>query len=126
MKTLVLNYVVKCREFPDHWAEGLRTPVFKNGRVDDSDNYRGITAISVFAKIFETVVNNRIVFASEACRGDDESNGGFLKGSRTTDNILIILGLVQRQLFLGKHYSYACPISQRHCISLLDISSSTN
>ena len=77
--TLVLNYVVECREFPDHWAEALRTPVFKNGRVDDSDNYRGITVLFVFAKIFETAVNNRIVFASEAFREDGESNGGFLK-----------------------------------------------
>ena len=100
--TLILNYVIEYREFPDRWAEGLRTPIFKNGRVDDTDNYRGITVLSVFAKIFETAVNNRIVYASEALREDDETNGGFIKGSRTTDNIFIVLGLVQRQLFLGK------------------------
>ena len=58
----------------------VSTRVFKNGHVDDTDNHHGITALSVFAKIFETAVNNRIVHASEA----------FLKGSRTTDNIFIV------------------------------------
>ena len=67
-----------------------------------TDNYRGITVLSVFAKIFETVVNYRIIFASKAFRRDDESNGGFLKGSRITENIFPVLGLVQRQLFSGK------------------------
>ena len=122
--TLILNYVIEYREFPDRWAEGLRTPVFKNGRVDDTDNYRGITTVlSVFAKIFETAVNNRIVYASEAFREDDETNGGFLKRSRTTDNIFIVLGLVQRQLFLGKpllicmvDFSKAFDLVNRHIL----------
>ena len=34
---------------------------------------------------------------------NDRFNGGFKKGSRTSDNNLIIQGLVQRQLNLGKH-----------------------
>ena len=121
--TLILNYVIEYREFPDRWAEGLRTPIFKNGRVDDTDNYRGITVLSVFAKIFETAVNNRIVYASEALREDDETNGGFIKGSRTTDNIFIVLGLVQRQLFLGKpllicmvDFSKAFDLVNRHIL----------
>ena len=29
-------------------------------------------------------------------------NGGFIKGSRTQDNILILIGCVETQLFLGK------------------------
>ena len=106
--TLILNYVIKYREFPDRWEEGLRTPVFKNGRVDDTDNYRGITVLSVFAKIFETAVNNRIAYASEAFREDDETNGGFLKDS----------------CFGGSHSSSAWWIW--HLILLIDIYSFTN
>ena len=34
MITLVLSYVIEYREFPDRSAEGIRTRVFKNGRVD--------------------------------------------------------------------------------------------
>lgn len=121
--TVVLNYIIECRDFPDLWAEGLRTPIFKNGRVENTDNYRGITVLSVFAKIFETAVNNRIVFAREAFKEDDEFNGGFLKGSRTTDNIFIVLGLIQRQLFLGKpificmvDFSKAFDLINRHIL----------
>ena len=102
MITLVLYYIIEYREFPDRWTEGHGTPVFKNGRVDDTDNYRGITVLSVFAQVFETAVNNRIAYASEAFREDGETNGGFLKRSRIADNIFIVLCLVQRQLFGGK------------------------
>ena len=39
---------------------------------------------------------------NEAFSVTDKFNGGFLKGSRTSDNIFIIQGLVQRQLALRK------------------------
>ena len=114
-----MNYIIKCRSFPDLWEEGLRTPVFKNGRLDDTINYRGIIIFSVFAKIFETAVNNRMLFISEAFQDTDESNGGFLKGSRTTDNIFILLGLIQRQLFLGKSL-YLCMVDFSKAFDLVN------
>ena len=117
--TTVMNYIIECRSFPDLWAEGLYTPVFKNGRLDDTNNYRGITVLSVFAKIFETAVKNRMVFVSEAFQDTGEANGGFLKGSRTTDNIFILLGLIQRQLFLGKSL-YLCMVDFSKAFDLVN------
>jgi len=99
--TMMLNYIIELREFPDTWAEGLRTPVYKSGQPNSAGNYRGITVLSVFAKIFETAVNNRIVNINEVFGRTDETNGGFLKGSRTSDNIFILNGLVQRQILTG-------------------------
>jgi len=118
-----LNYIIEQRDFPDVWAEGLRTPVFKCGKLDVSENYRGITVLSVFAKIFETAVNNRLIFVGDAFEETDEFNGGFLKGSRTTDNIFILQGLINKQMFLGKplflcmvDFSKAFDLINRHIL----------
>ena len=42
------------------------------------------------------------MFANEAFSIVDRFNGGFLKGSRTSDNIFVLQGLLQRQLCVGK------------------------
>ena len=93
--TDALNYIISNRDYPDLWAEGLRSPVFKSGLIKDTNNYRGITMLSVFTKIFETAVNNRMSFVSAAYNTGDKYNGGFTKGSRTSDKLFILQGLVE-------------------------------
>ena len=115
----ILNYMIDNKEFPDVWAEGLRTPVFKSGRHGDRNNYRGITVLSIFAKIFETAVNNRLCFVNNAFGTDDKFNGGFCKGSRTTDNMFILHGLIQRQLILGKQI-YLCMVDFSKAFDLVN------
>ena len=44
----VLNYCIELRQFPDAWAEGLRTSVYKPGDKLNPDNYRGITVLPIF------------------------------------------------------------------------------
>ena len=98
----VLNYIINSRDFPNIWAEGIRTPVSKNDRITDENNYRGITVLSVFTKIFEMAVNNVLNFVSTAYDTADRFNGGFTQGSRTSDNIFILQGLIKRQNIWGK------------------------
>lgn len=100
--TDVLNYIIENREFPDIWTEGVRTPIFKTGASDMPENYRGITVLPVFEKIFEITIQKRMEFTYEAFGKVDKYNGGFLKGSRTSDNVFILKGLIERQLILGK------------------------
>ena len=100
--TLIFNYMVENKEFPDDWAEGIRNPIFKSGSKNKCSNYRGITILPVFGKIFETVVLSRLEFVNEAFQKHDRHNGAFKKDSRTSDNNFIIQGLVSRQLSLGR------------------------
>ena len=95
--------MVENREFPDSWAEGVRSAIYKTGISTDPENYRGITVLSVFTNIFETAVHDQMTFANEAFGIIDKLNGGFIKGSRTADNLLILNTLIERQLILGKH-----------------------
>jgi hypothetical protein len=98
----VFNYIIDKRDFPDVWAEGLRSAIFKAGQSNKVENYRGITILPILEKIFEVCVYKRLGFANEAFRKIDDANGGFLQGRRTSDNLFILSGIIQRQLVLGK------------------------
>ena len=92
--TTDFNYIIESLNFPEIWAEGLRSPIFKAGQRSVVKQYRGITMLGIFAKIFEILVHNRLVFLNEAFCKIDEFNGGFLRGSRTADNMFILNGLI--------------------------------
>ncbi len=51
----------------------------------------------------DTLITNRLIHFTDSLNIDDEYNGGFKKNSSTSDNMLILLGLMQRQKALGKH-----------------------
>ena len=104
------NYIIESRNFPEIRAEGLRSPMFKAGQRSVVKNYRGITMLYIFAKIFEILVHNRLVFSNEAFCKIDEFNGGFLRGSRTADDMFILNGLIQRQMAMGK-LLYVCDVN---------------
>ena len=54
--------------FPDCWKVSSVVPVFKNvGERSTAKNYRPVSLLSVVSKVFEKLVNNRIVDHLEKC-----------------------------------------------------------
>ena len=46
---------------PDSRSEGIIVPIYRNkGDPASPDNYRGITILSCFGKLFTTILNNRL------------------------------------------------------------------
>ena len=43
-------------EFPDSLKVGKITPVFKKGNQEEFENYRPISTLPIFGKIFEKVI----------------------------------------------------------------------
>ena len=105
--TNLFNYILEKREFPERWAEGIKSAIHKKGDRLNPNNYRGISVPKIFEKLFEIVVHTRLQFINEAFGHIDETNGGFLKGRRTSDNAFILRSLIQKQLLLGKRL-YVC------------------
>ena len=83
----LFNKCLKESCFPDFWKVSSVAPVFKNvGERSTAKNYRPVSPLSVFSKVFEKHVNNRIVDHLEKC-------GPFLISS-------MVLGLLdQLQIF---------------------------
>ena len=121
--THILNYIIGTRKFPAAWTEGLRSAVFEAGFRMDTYNYRGITVLPIMEKIFEIIVYHRLSFTNEAYNKIDRFNGGFLPGSRTSDNMFNLQGLIQRQLCIGNNlivcfvdFSKAFDLINRHIL----------
>ena len=61
----LFNVVFSSGFFPKIWSEGIITPVFKKGKYNDCNNYRGITLVSCLSKIFTSILNERLKNWSE-------------------------------------------------------------
>ena len=83
-------------EFPQARITGLTVPTTKGGDPNNPENYRRVTILPILGKLFETLVNIRLVFLKDALCQHDTFNGGFKKGSITSDNIFVLLGCSQK------------------------------
>ena len=64
----LLNKSLKEPFFQDCWKVSSVVPVFKNvGERSTAKNYRPVSLLSVVSKVFEKLVNNRIVDHLEKC-----------------------------------------------------------
>ena len=73
---------------PDFWKVSSAVPVFKNvGESFTAKNYRPDSFLSVVSKVFEKLVNNRIVDHLEKCRLFSDFQYGF-RSSRSTADLL--------------------------------------
>ena len=64
----LFNKCLKESCFQDCWKVSPVLPVFKNvGERSAAKNYRSVSLLSVISKIFEILVNNRIVNHLEKC-----------------------------------------------------------
>ena len=84
--------------FPASWTEGFIVPILKKGDVDTPNNYRAITLLSTFGKLFTKVVNERLNIWAEKYNVYIESQAGFRKNMGTVDNVFILHGIVTHLL----------------------------
>ena len=64
----LFNKCLKESCFPDCWKVLSVVPVFKNvGERSTAKNYRSVSLLSVVSKVFEKLVNNRVVDNLEKC-----------------------------------------------------------
>ena len=62
------NKYLKESYFPDRWKFSSLVPLFKNaGERSTAKNYHPVSLLSVVSKVFEKLVNNRIVDHLEKC-----------------------------------------------------------
>jgi hypothetical protein len=66
--------------FPDEWKTVKLKPLYKKGDRHDMNNYRPISIISVFAKLLERVMYNRLKYFFHKHNIFTEAQNGFRKG----------------------------------------------
>ena len=87
----LFNKCLKESCFPDCWKVSSVVPVFKNvGERSTAKNYHPVSLLSVVSKVFEKLVNNRIVDHLEKCGLFYHFQYGF-RSSRSTADLLSVV-----------------------------------
>ena len=59
--TKIFNLILNVGLVPDKWSIGIITTIFKNkGSPTNPNNYRGISVLSCFSKLFTLLINDRL------------------------------------------------------------------
>ena len=76
----LFNIVFDSGCIPESWSEGSIVPIYKNkGDPANADNYRGITVLICFGKLFTCILNNRLNSYLENYNVLCEKQAGFRK-----------------------------------------------
>ena len=87
----LFNKCLKESFFPDCWKVSSVVPAFKNiVERSTAKNYRPVSLLSVVSKVFEKLVNNRIVDHLEKCGIFSDFQYGF-RSSRSTADLLTVV-----------------------------------
>ena len=102
----LFNRLLDLGHFPDKWAEGFIVPIHKKGTLNDPNNFRGITLLSVVGKLFTNLINARLSNWAETYHVLLEAQAGFRAKMGTTDNIFALHGLISH--FINQNKQLFC------------------
>lgn len=84
----LFNIILDSGIFPEVWSRGIILAFYRNkGDKQDPNNYRGITILSCFGKLFTSLLNERLNTYLEDYQILDEEQAGFCKNYITVDHI---------------------------------------
>ena len=55
----LFNRIFSTGVFPDCWCSAIIIPIYKKGDINSPSNYRGISLLDIFGKIFTNIINRR-------------------------------------------------------------------
>ena len=90
------NLIFDTGIIPDTWLEGIIRPIYKkNGDPLKPENYRPITILSCFGKLFTAVLNQRLYNYLTSYEILKENQAGFRAGYSTFDHIFSLYALIE-------------------------------
>ena len=105
--TKLFNLVLDTGIVPTEWVIGIIHPIYKNkGNRKDPHNYRGITILSCFGKLFTSILNERIRLFIEQDKILGKEQAGFQKHHSTIDHLFSLYGLID--ILLSKRKRLYC------------------
>ena len=113
------NRLLNNGEYPRAWGEGIITPIFKKGDVNDASNYRGITLINILAKVYSQLLLNRVTKWSEVYEKITKNQFGFQKGKSISDCIFLLHSVISKVLN-SKQKLYCVFIDYEKCFDKID------
>ena len=94
----IFNLILNTGLIPSKWYLGVIIPIHKKGEVTNPDNYRGITLLSCFGKLFTSVLNNRLYGFLEKNNLLTEMQAGLRKCYSTVEQVFNLKCLIDLTL----------------------------
>ena len=94
----LFNKILQTQIYLDDWSRGIITPLPKSEEIENPDNYCGITINSCLGKLFNLLLNNRLLCLIYEYNILKNNQIGFRKGFRTADHVLTIKTLMDKYL----------------------------
>ena len=99
----MLNLVWLSEKCPEEWGRGAIALLYKDGDTRDPLNYRGITLLSVVAKFFAALLNDRLSAHLEREEQLGDEQAGFRKGRACIDHIFSL-----REVLSARAEAHVC------------------
>lgn len=88
---ILFNEILQWEVWPVRWCLGLICPIYKRaGDEAELDNYRPITLLSIVSKLFEILLNTRLMAWAETNRILCDEQGGFRTKRGCADQLFIL------------------------------------
>ena len=89
---------------PADWCQSVIRSIYKNkGDIDDPNNYRGISLLSCFGKLFTSCLNRRLTIFIEKNNIVQAEQAGF---KSTIDHVFVLKSLAD--MYLSKRQRLYC------------------
>ena len=99
----IFNQSIQQGKFPDILKQAKIVPVYKKGSKTDLNNYRPISLLNIFSKIFEKLMKTQLVNHIERNKILSTSQFGFQKGKNTQDALTKFSNMIYNQLDNSNH-----------------------
>ena len=116
---LLFNYILDTGDFPSYWTRCIIVPIHKKGNTSDPNNYRGISLVSCFAKLFNTILNKRLKEWADTNDKVTDAQFGFKANYSTVDAIFILNHFIQEKI-RTKGKLFCCFVELRKAYDLIN------
>jgi hypothetical protein len=104
----IFNSSLSLGIYPEAWAEGYITPLYKTNDISDPCNYWGLTITSSIGKLFNSILNARPDKFLFKYKVIDKCQIGFRKKARTSDHMFILKTIIDAYCVAGNTKLYSC------------------
>jgi len=96
--TKLFNVIFERGIYPEEWSKAIIIPLHKKGNLNDVDNYRGISLLSIISTCYTSILNTRLYTWLESNNLISECQAGFRRKYSTVDQIFTLYAVIQSQI----------------------------
>ena len=82
--------------YPTKWSLNFLKPIYKKGKADDTNNFRGLAIASALAKVHSLIILKRLINYVVEKKLISPNQIGFMKDSRTSDHIFLLQTVIEK------------------------------